>query len=63
MTMKAQWPKTVGIIKSSSKREFEVIQSYLNKQEKYWIDKLTLHLKQLGKEEQKPPKSAKEKKS
>ena len=29
------------------------IQSYLKKQEKHWIDNLTLHLKQLEKEEQK----------
>ena len=27
-------------------------QSYLKKQEKHWIDNLTLHLKQLGKEEE-----------
>ena len=28
------------------------IQSYLKKQEKYWINNLTLQLKQLGKEKQ-----------
>ena len=33
-----------------------IIQSYLKKQEKHRIDNLTLHLKQLEKEEQKPPK-------
>ena len=33
------------------------IQSYLKKQEKSQINKLTLHLKQLEKEEQKNPKS------
>ena len=33
--------------------EFTEIQSYLKKQEKYQIDNLTLHLKQLEKEEQK----------
>ena len=32
------------------------IQSYLKKQEKYQIDNLNSQLKQLGKEEQKPPK-------
>ena len=32
------------------------IQSYLKKQEKHRIDKLTLHLKQLGKKEQKSQK-------
>ena len=31
------------------------IQSYLKKQEKYWIDNLILHLKQLEKEEPKNP--------
>ena len=34
--------------------KFIVIQSYLKKQEKHPIDNLTLHLKQLEKEEQKP---------
>ena len=34
---------------------FIAIQSYLKKQEKYRINSLTLHLKQLEKEEQKPP--------
>ena len=32
------------------------IQSYLKKQEKHQINNLTLHLKQLEKEEQNPPK-------
>ena len=32
--------------------KFIAIQSYLKKQEKHWIDNLTLHLKQLEKEEQ-----------
>ena len=36
--------------------KFIAIQSYLKKQEKHQIDNLTLHLKQLEKEEQKPPK-------
>ena len=34
-------------------RKFIVIQSYLKKQEKHQIDNLTLHLKQLEKEEKK----------
>ena len=38
--------------------KFIAIQSYLKKQEKYLIDNLTLHLKQLEKEEQKNPKSS-----
>ena len=33
--------------------KFIAIQPYLKKQEKHWIDNLTLHLKQLEKEEQK----------
>ena len=32
------------------------IQSYLKKQEKHWIDNLTLHLKQLEKEQQQKKK-------
>ena len=36
--------------------KFIAIQSYLKKQEKHRIDSLTLHLKQLEKEEQKNPK-------
>ena len=36
--------------------KFIAKQSYLRKQEKHQIDNLTLHLKQLEKEEQKPPK-------
>ena len=43
--------------------KFIAIQSYLNKQEKHQIDKLSLHLKQLEKEEQKPPKLVEGKKS
>ena len=34
--------------------KFIAIQSYLKKQEKHQIDNLTLHLKQLEKEEKKP---------
>ena len=37
--------------------EFIVVQSYLNKQEKSQINNLTLHLKQLEKEEQKNPQN------
>ena len=36
--------------------KFIAIQSYLKKQEKHLIDNLTLHLKQLEKEELKNPK-------
>ena len=37
--------------------KFIAIQSYLKKQGKHRIDKLTLHLKQLEKEEQKTPQN------
>ena len=43
--------------------KFIAIQSYLKKQEKHHIDNLTLHLKQLEKEEQKTPKLVEGKKS
>ena len=43
--------------------KFMEIQSYLKKQEKHRIDNLTLHLKQMGKEEKKKPKFIKGKKS
>ena len=43
--------------------KFTAMQSYLKKQEKHWIDNLTLHLKQLQKEEQNPPKLVEGKKS
>ena len=37
--------------------EFIAIQSYLKKQEKHWVANLTLHLKQLEKEEQQKRKT------
>ena len=43
--------------------KFIAIQTYLKKQEKSQINKLILHLKQLEKEEQKPPKLAEGNKS
>ena len=43
--------------------KFIAIQSYLKKQEKSQINNLTLHLKQLEKEEQKTAKLAEGKKS
>ena len=46
----------MGCCKNSPKKEFIAIQSYLKKQEKHQTDNLTLHLKQLEKEEQKIPK-------
>ena len=47
----------MGCSKSSPKREFIEIQSYLKKQEKHQIDNLTLHLKQLEEEEEKKPQN------
>ena len=43
--------------------KFIASQSYLKKQGNHWIDNLTLHLKQLGKEEQNPSKLVEGKKS
>ena len=40
--------------KADPRGKFIAIQSYLKKQEKHQIDNLTLHLKQLEKEEKKP---------
>ena len=47
--------------KAALRGKFIAIQSYLKKQEKHLIDNLTLHLKQLEKEEQKNPKISKRK--
>ena len=41
--------------------KFIAIQYYLKKQEKHHIDKLTLHLKQLEKEEEENPKISRRK--
>ena len=41
--------------------KFKAIQSYLKNQEKHQIDTLTLHLKQLEKEEQKNPRISRRK--
>ena len=49
--------------KAVLRETFITIQSYLKKQETSQINNLTLHLKQLEKEEQKPPKLAEGKKS
>ena len=50
MTTQNLWHAEKAVIR----RKFIAIQSYLQKQEKYRIDNLTLHLKQLEKGEQKP---------
>ena len=46
---------------AKAKRNFMAIQFYLKKQEKSQINKLTLHLKQLEKEEQRKPKVSRRK--
>ena len=43
-------------VKTMIRGKFIAIQAYLKNQEKHWINNLTLHLKQLEKEEQKTNK-------
>ena len=45
-----------GTAKAVPRGRFIAIQSYIKKQERHWLDNLTLHLKQLEKEEQKNPR-------
>ena len=52
MTTQNLWDAAKAVIRG----KFIAIQSYLKKQEKHQVDNLTLHLKQLEKEEQKNPK-------
>ena len=54
-------PKPVGHCKSSAKGKFIAIQAYLKKQEKSQINNLTLHLRQLEKEEMKHTKVSRRK--
>ena len=49
MTTQNLWDAAKAVLRGN----FIAIQSYLKKQEKHQIDNLTLHLKQLGKEEEK----------
>ena len=48
MTTQNLWDTAKAFLRG----KFIAIQSYLKKQEKHWIDNLTLYLKQLGKEEE-----------
>ena len=48
-------------VKAVLRGKFIAIQSHLKKQEKSQINNLTLHLKQLGKEEQRKPKISRRK--
>ena len=52
MTSQNLWDAAKAVLRG----KFIALQSYLKKQEKTRIDNLTLHLKQLEKEEQKNPK-------
>ena len=54
MMMQNLWDAAKAVLR----RKFIAIQSYLKKQESSQINNLTLHLKQLEKEEQKTPKLA-----
>ena len=57
MTTQNLWDAAKAVLKG----KFTAIQSYLEKQEKHRIDNLTLHQKQLEKEEQKNPKVSRRK--
>ena len=59
MTTQNLWDVAKAVLRG----KFRAIQSYLKKQEKHQTDNLTLHLKQLEKEEQKTPKLIEGKKS
>ena len=50
MTTQNLWDALKAVLRG----KFIEIQSYLKKQEKHWIDNLTLYLKQLEKEGKKP---------
>jgi len=49
MTTQNLWDAAKTVLRG----KFIAIQSYLKKEEKHRLDKLTLHLKQLGREEEK----------
>ena len=61
MTVKTQRLKPMGCSKAVLRGKFIAIESYLKKQEKSQINNLTLHLKQLEKEEQRKPKVSRRK--
>ena len=63
MTMNTMTQNLWDTAKAVLRRKFIAIQPYLKKQETSQINNLTLHLKQLEKEEQKNPKVAEGKKS
>ena len=57
MTTQNLWDAAKAILRG----KFRAIQSYIKKQAKHQKHKLTLHLKQLEKEEQKKPKISRRK--
>ena len=59
--MKTHHPKPMGFSKGVLRGRFIAIQAYLKKQEKNQINNLTLHLKQLEKEEIKNPRVSRRK--
>ena len=59
MTTQSLWDAVKAVLRGT----FIAMQSYLKKQERHKIDNLTLHVKQLEKEEQKTPKLVERKKS
>ena len=50
MTIQNLWDAAKAVLRGN----FIAIQSYFKKQENHWIDNLTLHLKQLEKEQKHP---------
>ena len=62
MQMKTEQPKTLWeSVKAVLRGRFKAMQAYLKKQEKTQINNLTLHLKQLEKEEMKNPRVSRRK--
>ena len=57
MTTQNLWDTAKAVLRG----KFIAIQSYLKKQQNHQIDNLTLHLKQLEKEEQKNPQISRRK--
>ena len=57
ITTQNLWDAAIAVLRG----KFIARQSYLKKQEKHGIDNLTLHLKQLEKEEEKNPKISRRK--